>query len=213
MNEASLADVGGGAFFTAVGSSHGVTRKETSSRSKRFRQSALGISSARVGVFLAMSFAIDGKQYVRAAAGRRLYVPCPRVAQVFLPDFHTKKVYASGERERRIQLLYLEVMLSVNTSPCVRTRVLFENVTCTFMRAPLAVTGPNGAGKSTFMRFDWEIDRPAIDYPGEKEWRFLRQDQFAFDEYRVIDTVIMGNVSLWKALEERDALMRNRTTN
>src|SRR2546421_7970735 len=34
----------------------------------------------------------------------------------------------------------------------------------------------------------------------------LRQDQFAFDEYRVIDTVIMGNVSLWRALEERDAL-------
>src|SRR6266702_2406964 len=34
----------------------------------------------------------------------------------------------------------------------------------------------------------------------------LRQDQFAFDEYRVIDTVIMGNAALWKALEERDAL-------
>jgi len=34
----------------------------------------------------------------------------------------------------------------------------------------------------------------------------LRQDQFAFDGYRVIDTVIMGNAPLWKALEERDAL-------
>jgi ATPase subunit of ABC transporter with duplicated ATPase domains len=34
----------------------------------------------------------------------------------------------------------------------------------------------------------------------------LRQDQFAFDEYRVIDTVIMGNSALWKALVERDAL-------
>ena len=34
----------------------------------------------------------------------------------------------------------------------------------------------------------------------------LRQDQFAFDEFRVIDTVIMGNAPLWKALEERDAL-------
>src|SRR5437660_2852366 len=34
----------------------------------------------------------------------------------------------------------------------------------------------------------------------------LRQYHFAFDEYRVIDTVIMGNAPLWKALEERDAL-------
>jgi len=40
----------------------------------------------------------------------------------------------------------------------------------------------------------------------------LRQDQFAFDEYRVIDTVIMGNTALWKALEERDALYASPTT-
>ena len=34
----------------------------------------------------------------------------------------------------------------------------------------------------------------------------LRQDQFAFDQYRVLDTVIMGNTALWKALQERDIL-------
>src|SRR5256884_7708312 len=34
----------------------------------------------------------------------------------------------------------------------------------------------------------------------------LRQDQFAFDEYRVVDTVIMGNASLWEALQERETL-------
>src|SRR4029453_5802892 len=34
----------------------------------------------------------------------------------------------------------------------------------------------------------------------------LRQDQYAFDEFRVIDTVIMGNARVWKALEERDAV-------
>ena len=39
-----------------------------------------------------------------------------------------------------------------------------------------------------------------------KKLGILRQDQFAFDEYRVIDTVIMGNAPLWKALVERDAL-------
>ena len=40
---------------------------------------------------------------------------------------------------------------------------------------------------------------------GPRNWH-LSQDQFAFDEFRVMDTVIMGNRHLWKALEERDAL-------
>ena len=39
-----------------------------------------------------------------------------------------------------------------------------------------------------------------------KKLGILRQDQFAFDEFRVIDTVIMGNAPLWKALQERDVL-------
>ena len=40
----------------------------------------------------------------------------------------------------------------------------------------------------------------------------LRQDQFAFDAFRVIDTVIMGNAPLWAALEERDALYAKAPT-
>src|SRR5580704_7872770 len=87
-------------------------------------------------------------------------------------------------------------------------RVLFENVTCTFMAGRrYAVTGPNGAGKSTFMKIltgELEPTNGAITRP--KKMGVLRQDQFAFDQYRVIDTVIMGNASLWKALEERDKL-------
>src|SRR6267378_3742038 len=74
-------------------------------------------------------------------------------------------------------------MLSVNNITMrFGPRVLFENVTCTFM-----------AGRR------YSVTRP-------KKMGVLRQDQFAFDQYRVIDTVIMGNASLWKALEERDAL-------
>ncbi len=87
-------------------------------------------------------------------------------------------------------------------------RVLFENVTCTFMSGRrYAVTGPNGAGKSTFMKIlTGEIDSTSGSITRPKKMGVLRQDQFAFDEYRVIDTVIMGNAALWKALEERDAL-------
>jgi len=87
-------------------------------------------------------------------------------------------------------------------------RVLFENVTCTFMTGRrYAVTGPNGAGKSTFMKIltgELEPTNGFVTRP--KKMGVLRQDQFAFDEYRVIDTVIMGNAAIWKALVERDAL-------
>src|ERR1700686_2037273 len=70
-----------------------------------------------------------------------------------------------------------------------------------------AVTGPNGAGKSTFMKIlTGELDSTSGSVTRPKKMGVLRQDQFAFDQFRVIDTVIMGNGSLWKALEERDAL-------
>src|SRR5437773_11750396 len=99
-------------------------------------------------------------------------------------------------------------MLSVNNITMrFGPRVLFENVTCTFMAGRrYAVTGPNGAGKSTFMKIlTGEIDSTSGSITRPKEMGVLRQDQFAFDEYRVIDTVTMGHVSLWKAPEERDA--------
>lgn len=87
-------------------------------------------------------------------------------------------------------------------------RVLFEDVTCTFMAGRrYAVTGPNGAGKSTFMKIlTGEIEPTKGSITRPKKMGVLRQDQFAFDAFRVIDTVIMGNGPLWKALEERDAL-------
>jgi len=87
-------------------------------------------------------------------------------------------------------------------------RVLFEDVTCSFMEGRrYAITGPNGAGKSTLMKIlegDLEPSKGSVSRP--KKMGILRQDQFAFDEFRVIDTVIMGNGSLWKALQEREAL-------
>src|SRR5260370_8948858 len=51
-----------------------------------------------------------------------------------------------------------------------------------------------------------ELDYTSGSVTRPKKMGVLRQDQFAFDQYRVIDTVIMGNAALWKALEERDAL-------
>ena len=88
------------------------------------------------------------------------------------------------------------------------SRILFENVTTTFIDGRrYAISGPNGAGKSTFMKILTGEQEPTsgnVNRP--KRIGILRQDQFAYDQFRVIDTVIMGNATLWKALEERDAL-------
>src|SRR6202008_3658703 len=88
------------------------------------------------------------------------------------------------------------------------SRVLFEDVTTTFMAGRrYAITGPNGAGKATLMKIltrEIEASQDSVTRP--KRIGILRQDQFSFDKFRVIDTVIMGNSPLWKALEERDAL-------
>ena len=88
------------------------------------------------------------------------------------------------------------------------SRILFEDVTTTFMAGRrYAISGPNGAGKSTFMKIlTGEIDPTKGNITRPKKMGVLHQDQFAFDKFRVIDTVIMGNAVLWKALEERDAL-------
>ena len=87
-------------------------------------------------------------------------------------------------------------------------KILFEDVTCTFLSGRrYAISGPNGAGKSTLMKIltgELEPSKGSVTRP--KKLGVLSQDQFAFDEYSVMDTVIMGNSILWKALVERDAL-------
>jgi ATPase subunit of ABC transporter with duplicated ATPase domains len=100
-------------------------------------------------------------------------------------------------------------LLSIqNISMRFGARILFEDVTCTFLAGRrYAVTGPNGAGKSTLMKIlsgGLEPSKGTVTRP--KKFGMLRQDQFAFDRFRVIDTVIMGNAPLWQALEEREAL-------
>ena len=88
------------------------------------------------------------------------------------------------------------------------SKVLFEDVTTTFSKGRrYGLTGPNGAGKSTFMKLlTGEIDAQVGTVVRPRKLGVLRQDQYAFDRYRVIDTVIMGNARLWTTLQERDEL-------
>jgi len=100
-------------------------------------------------------------------------------------------------------------LLSINNvSMRFGARILFDDVTCAFLSGRrYAISGPNGAGKSTLMKIlTGEMEPSAGSITRPKKLGVLRQDQFAFDEYRVVDTVVMGNAPLWKALEEREAL-------
>jgi ATPase subunit of ABC transporter with duplicated ATPase domains len=100
-------------------------------------------------------------------------------------------------------------MLAVqNVTMRYGAKILFEDVTTTFNPGRrYGLTGPNGSGKSTFMKIlAGELEQQMGNVIRPRKMGILRQDQFAFDQFRVIDTVIMGNAGLWKALQERDAI-------
>jgi len=101
------------------------------------------------------------------------------------------------------------MQLSLNSvSMRFGARILFEDVNTTFISGRrYAVTGPNGAGKSTLMKImTGEISPEKGSVTRPKKMGVLQQNQFAFDAYRVMDTVIMGNAGLWEALQEREIL-------
>src|SRR5215472_9801591 len=100
-------------------------------------------------------------------------------------------------------------MISVsNVTMRYGSKLLFEDVSVTFTQGRrYGLTGPNGAGKSTFMKvLTGEIDAQKGSVVRPKKFGVLKQNQYEFDAYRVIDTVIMGNKALWAALEEREQI-------
>lgn len=87
---------------------------------------------------------------------------------------------------------------------------LFENVSVKFGDGNrYGLIGANGCGKSTYMKIlsgDLEPSAGNISItPGER-LGILRQDQFAYEEFSVVDTVIMGHKELWKIKQERDRI-------
>src|ERR1700744_4218481 len=88
-------------------------------------------------------------------------------------------------------------------------KLLFEEVSTQFIPGRrYGLTGPNGAGKSTFMKIlsgELEPDTGSVSRP--KRVSVLKQDQFAFEEKRVLDVVLMGNTHLWDAMQEKERLL------
>jgi len=89
-------------------------------------------------------------------------------------------------------------------------RVIFKDVNIKFTPGNCyGLIGANGAGKSTFLKIlagQLEPDRGEISKGSKKRLAMLNQDQYAFDEYTVFDTVVMGHKKLYKVMAEREAL-------
>ncbi len=102
------------------------------------------------------------------------------------------------------------MITTANLSIQFGAKPLFENVSVKFGNGNrYGLIGANGCGKSTFMKIlAGELEPTAGNVSTDPHVRVgqLRQDQFAFEDCRVIDTVIMGHAKLWELTQERDRL-------
>lgn len=102
-------------------------------------------------------------------------------------------------------------MISVNNvTLAYGKRVLFDEVNINFNKGNCyGVIGANGAGKSTFLKIisgEIEPNKGTVSItPGER-MAVLNQNQFAFDDYTVLNTVMMGHKKMWEVMHDRDAI-------
>src|SRR5919205_3427908 len=102
-------------------------------------------------------------------------------------------------------------MISVkNLTLSFGKRVLFDEVNLSFVKGNCyGIIGANGAGKSTFLKIlsgEIEPNKGKVDItPGER-MAVLKQNQFAFDEVTVLNTVLMGHQKMWEVMHKKDAI-------
>ena len=130
-----------------------------------------------------------------------------------LRSFFSQKVriIARFPVNRRFQDSF--VISTANITMQFGAKPLFENISVKFGDGNrYGLIGANGCGKSTFMKIlDGSLEPSAGNVsvtPNERLGK-LSQDQFAFEQFTVIDTVMMGNKELWAIKEERDAIYAN----
>jgi ATPase subunit of ABC transporter with duplicated ATPase domains len=105
------------------------------------------------------------------------------------------------------------VLIANNITMQFGAKPLFENVSIKFGDGNrYGLIGANGAGKSTFMKILAGVLEPSagnVALDSGERMAFLRQDQFAYEEVRVLDVVMMGHEQMWKCMLEKDAIYAN----
>ncbi|WP_029148728.1 ABC-F family ATPase [Methylophilus sp. 5] len=105
------------------------------------------------------------------------------------------------------------MLIANNITMQFGSKPLFENVSVKFGDGNrYGLIGANGCGKSTFMKILAGVLEPSsgnISLDPNERMAFLKQDQFAYEDQRVLDVVMMGHEQMWKAMQERDAIYAN----
>jgi ATPase subunit of ABC transporter with duplicated ATPase domains len=107
----------------------------------------------------------------------------------------------------------IPVLSTANITMQFGAKPLFENISVKFGDGNrYGLIGANGCGKSTFMKIlggDLEPSAGNVMLENNERLGKLRQDQFAYEEMRVLDVVMMGHTEMWAAMTERDAIYAN----
>ncbi len=102
------------------------------------------------------------------------------------------------------------MLTTANVTMQFGAKPLFENVSVKFGEGNrYGLIGANGCGKSTFMKIlsgELEASSGNVSIDSNESFAVLKQDQFAYEDQRVIDVVIMGNPKLWEVHKERDRI-------
>ncbi len=105
------------------------------------------------------------------------------------------------------------MLVASNITMQFGAKPLFENVSVKFGEGyRYGLIGANGSGKSTFMKIiagELEPSAGNISKDAHERMAFLRQDQFAYEDQRVIDVVMMGHQEMWACMQEKDAIYMN----
>lgn len=105
------------------------------------------------------------------------------------------------------------MLIANNITMQFGAKPLFENVSIKFGDGNrYGLIGANGAGKSTFMKILAGVLEPSagnVALDSGERMAFLRQDQFAYEEQRVIDVVMQGHAEMWACMKEKDAIYAN----
>src|SRR5881394_1574941 len=105
------------------------------------------------------------------------------------------------------------MLTTTNVAIQFGAKPLFESVTVKFSDGNrYGLIGANGCGKSTLMKIlggDLEASAGNFSVDANERVGKLRQDQFAYEDRRVLDVVMMGHKEMWNAARERDAIYAN----
>ena len=105
------------------------------------------------------------------------------------------------------------MLVAANITMQFGAKPLFENVSVKFGEGyRYGLIGANGAGKSTFMKIlagELESSAGNVSKDTHERMAYLRQDQFAFEDQRVIDVVMMGHEEMWACMREKDTIYAN----